>query len=61
MSESDRDFRRRIIDAYGMWGAFCTVVLESSGTALDEVGLHVGLLRLNDTGSHDPGDEDVTR
>lgn len=44
--ESDADFRVRIINAYGMWGAFCTVVLESHGRRLDDCGKHVGLTRL---------------
>lgn len=44
--ESDEKFRVRIINAYGMWCAFCTEVLESSGKALDECGRHVGLERL---------------
>lgn len=45
--EPDEEFRTRIIEKYGMWGAFCTEVLESSGKALDECGRHVGLEREN--------------
>jgi hypothetical protein len=45
-TETDAAFRARIINAYGMWGAFCTVVLESSGADLDDCGKHVGLIRL---------------
>lgn len=55
--ESDRDFRTRIINAYGMWGAFCSVVLESSGKALDDCAKHVGLTRL---ATHDAAREGVS-
>lgn len=46
-SESDPEFRGRIIEAYDgmLWGLFCTEVLESSGTVLDELGKRVGLER----------------
>lgn len=43
--ESDEDLRARIINAYGMWGAFCTMVVESSGTALDAIAKFEGLER----------------
>lgn len=44
-TETDESLRARIINAYGMWGAFCSEVLESSGHALDEIAKHVGLTR----------------
>ena len=43
--ETDEELRKRIAVAYGMWGAFLSVVMESSGTALDECAAHVGLER----------------
>lgn len=45
VTESDEDLRVRIINAYGMWGAFCTVVLESKGSTLDEMAEYVGIER----------------
>ena len=45
MKESDEDLRRRIAEAYGMWGAFLSHVMECSGAALDEAARHVGLER----------------
>lgn len=58
MMESDRDYRARLINAYGMWGAFCTVILESSGGRLDEIGAELKCARLRLPPDHDPGDED---
>jgi hypothetical protein len=49
MTESDEDLRVRIINAYGMWGAFCTVVLESSGDVLDELAATVGVERIKES------------
>lgn len=43
--ESDESLRARIANKYGMWGAFLTVVIESSGEALDACAKHVGLTR----------------
>lgn len=50
--EPDADFRARIINSYGMWGAFCSLVLEASGKRLDELGTHEGLVRLGAEGSN---------
>lgn len=47
MMESDKDLLRRIITAYGMWGAFLSHAMECSGQALDECAKHVGLERRN--------------
>jgi hypothetical protein len=44
--ESDEDLRTRIANKYGMWGAFLTEVIESSGEALDACAKHVGLERI---------------
>lgn len=44
--ESDADLRTRIANKYGMWGAFLSVVIESSGEALDDCAKHVGLERI---------------
>lgn len=44
--ETDAELRTRIANAYGMWGAFLSVVIESHGTRLDECAKHVGLTRL---------------
>jgi hypothetical protein len=43
--ETDRELRTRILNTYGMWGAFCTMVLESKGAALDACADYVGLRR----------------
>lgn len=43
--ESDEELRGRIAAAYGKWGAFLSVVIESSGAALDECAKSVGLDR----------------
>lgn len=45
MSESDESLRARVISAYGMWGAFCSLVLEASGEELDKMAEHVGVKR----------------
>lgn len=44
--ESDEDLRTRIANKYGMWGAFLSHVIESSGEALDECAKHVNLQRI---------------
>ena len=44
--ETDENYRARIANTYGMWGAFLTEVIESSGTALDECGDSIGVKRL---------------
>ena len=44
--ESDEALRTRIANKYGMWGAFLSHVIESSGPALDECAKHVGLERI---------------
>ena len=44
--ETDEAFRTRIANAYGMWGAFLSHVMECSGKALDDAAKHVGLVRL---------------
>ncbi len=43
--ETDEELRVRIAEAYGMWGAFLSHVLESSVEALDECAKHVKLKR----------------
>lgn len=43
--ESDEDLRGRIAEKYGMWGAFLSTVIESSGPALDECAAYMGLTR----------------
>lgn len=43
--ETDASLRTRIAEAYGRWGAFLSVVMESSGAALDACAAHVGLER----------------
>lgn len=43
--ETDDELRTRIANAYGMWGAFLTAVMESSGAALDDCAAHVNLKR----------------
>jgi len=43
--ESDESLRARIANAYGRWGAFLSVVMESHGEALDECARFVGLKR----------------
>lgn len=43
--ETDGQLRMRILDAYGMWGAFASEVVESSGSALDDLAKQVGLVR----------------
>lgn len=43
--ETDEELRGRIMNAYGKWGAFGTVVIESSGAALDECAKYVKLER----------------
>lgn len=43
--ETDGSLRTRIFNAYGMWGAFLTAVLESSGQHLDDCAKHTGLTR----------------
>jgi len=45
--ETDEEFRTRIANAYGMWGAFLSHVMECSGKALDEAAEHVKLTRLS--------------
>lgn len=44
--ETDDQLRTRIVNKYGMWGAFLSHVMESKGEALDECAKHVGLERL---------------
>ncbi len=44
-TETDAELRTRIANAYGRWGAFLSVVIESSGAALDECAAHVALER----------------
>lgn len=44
--EPDDQLRTRIANKYGMWGAFLSVVIESSGEALDECAKHVDLKRI---------------
>jgi len=46
--ETDEELRARIANAYGMWGAFLSIVIESSGEALDECAKHVDLRRRED-------------
>lgn len=46
--ETDAELRTRIANAYGMWGAFLSVVMESRGVRLDECAEHVKLQRLTD-------------
>lgn len=48
--ETDEQLRTRIAAAYGMWGAFLSHVIESSGQALDDCARHVGLRRLGADG-----------
>jgi hypothetical protein len=43
--ETDKELRTRIANAYGMWGAFLSVVMESSGKALDDCAKHIKLER----------------
>lgn len=43
--ETDEALRLRIAEKYGMWGAFLSHVVESSGAALDECARFVGLKR----------------
>lgn len=43
--ESDESLRVRAINAYGMWGALASVVLESRGRALDEIAAYLGVER----------------
>lgn len=43
--ESDAALRLRISDAYGKWGSFLSVVIESSGSALDDCAAHMNLKR----------------
>ena len=52
--ESDESLRTRIANAYGRWGAFLSVVIESSGEALDECAKHVGLERHEDDETEQP-------
>ena len=44
--EPDDQLRTRIANKYGMWGAFLTEVIESSGEALDKCAEHVDLKRI---------------
>jgi len=44
--ETDEALRTRIAEAYGMWGAFLSHVIECSGEALDDAAKHVNLTRL---------------
>lgn len=46
--ESDDEFRKRIVDAMPHWGALMGVVIESSGSALDEIGKRYGITRNNE-------------
>jgi hypothetical protein len=43
--ETDESLRTRIANAYGMWGAFLSHVIECSGKRLDECAKHVGVER----------------
>lgn len=45
-TESDEDFRTRLAQKYGMWGALLTTISESSGKALDDCGKHLGVTRI---------------
>ncbi len=45
VDETDAELRARIADAYGTWGAFLSLVIESSGAALDDCAKHVKLER----------------
>lgn len=40
MTESDADFRERILASFDGWGAACTLVIESRGVRLDELAAH---------------------
>lgn len=44
--ESDDSLRTRIANKYGMWGAFLSVVMESSGDALDDCASFLELKRI---------------
>ncbi len=43
MNETDDELRARIINTYGKWGAFCSLVLEADGVGLDELAEHIKL------------------
>lgn len=43
--ETDEELRARIADAYGMWGSFLSMVMESSGKALDDCAAQMKLER----------------
>jgi len=56
MKESDESLRTRIANAYGMWGAFLSHVMECSGESLDKCARQVGLERKRDNYDSHPDD-----
>lgn len=43
--ETDEELRTRIANAYGTWGAFLSVVIESNGKDLEDCAAHLNLKR----------------
>lgn len=43
--ETDEELRARCLEAYGMWGAFASIVLGARGATLDKCADHLKLAR----------------